>query len=78
MENLAGAAVTLIDDKLIDGQEALLMEKYTVLEQLKHELHVHAADQQDMTEKGLQGAECVSSGNKMKGKDDVRPAEVGA
>ena len=59
------------NDKLIDGQEASLMEKYTVLEQLKQELNVHAADQQDMAEQGLQGAECVSSSNKMKGKDGV-------
>ena len=48
-----------------------LMEKYTVLEQLKQELNVYAADQQDMAEQGLQGVEYVSSGNKMKGKDGV-------
>merc|ERR1712087_608622 len=65
------------NDKLIDGQEASLMEKRTVLEQLKQELmvaggdfdNVHAADQQDMKEQGFQGAEYVASKNKMKGKD---------
>ena len=42
-----------------------------MLKQLKQELNVHAPDQQGMAEQALQGAECVSSGNKMKGKDHV-------